>query len=60
MINNNFWSRIADVWVKKDDTVIPDIELTDSADDVEAFLNDNDLDMLSELDDILGDLSLGD
>ena len=60
MINNSFWNRIADAWVKKDDTVIPDIELTDSAADVEAFLDDNDLDMLSELDDILGDLSLGD
>lgn len=60
MINNDFWSRIADAWVKKDDTVIPDIELTDSPDDVEAFLDDNDLDMLAELDDILGDLSLGD
>ena len=60
MINNSFWNRIADAWVKKDDTVIPDIELTDSAADVEAFLDDNDLDMLAELDDILGDLSLGD
>ena len=60
MINNDFWSRIADAWVKKDDTVIPEIELTDTADDVEAFLDDNDLDMLADLDDFLGDLSLGD
>lgn len=60
MINNDFWNKVADSWVKKDDTVIPDIELTDSADDVEAFLDDTDLDMLAELDDILGDISLGD
>ena len=60
MKNNDFWNRIADAWIKKDDTVIPEIELTDTADDVEAFLDDDDLDMLAELDDILGDLSLGD
>ena len=59
MINNNFWRRVSDSWVKREDTVIPDIELTDSAEDVEAFLNEDDLDMLAELDDILGDLSLG-
>lgn len=56
MTNKDFWNRVASSWVKEDDTVIPDIELQESTEEIEAILEDNEMDILSDLDDFLSDL----
>ena len=60
MTTKDFWNKVADSWVKEDNAVIPNIELTDTAEEIEEFLDDNDMDILSDLDDLMSDLSFGD
>lgn len=59
--DTDFWDKVAASWATPDTTVIPDVTIGESKEDIEDFIINMDSDVdVSIVDDLFSELSLGD